>query len=166
MYIFNQHQQSPPWLKIIHSFIFRFHCLYRQSLSSPTIIILIVYTDKLNYHTQLNHPKNFFTWNYIIPRISTSRNLAETLWCNFHVGFPGSSSAIEITHHTPCINANQCPCVVLNPLAITCPLPWYSGNTIKTHTAPDSSGQFLFKLLWNILQVIVSLQQFQFSSTT
>ncbi|KEH44469.1 hypothetical protein MTR_1g115310 [Medicago truncatula] len=33
----------------------------------------------------------------------------------------GSSSAIDISHHTPCINANQFSCVVLNPLAITCP---------------------------------------------
>ncbi|KAK2383370.1 hypothetical protein QL285_070831 [Trifolium repens] len=59
-------------------------------------------------------------------------------------------------NRVPCINANQCTHAIITHLAsmstdahvslelasITYPFAWYSGNTIRTHTAPP--GQNLF----------------------
>ena len=107
------------------SFIFCFHCLYRQLYSTIKSIL----------HLKLNHFKNFFT--------------SKPCW-KIMVKLPcwllGSSSAIDISHHTPCINANQCSCVVWNLLALTCPFAWYSGNTIRPHLSSPKTRETLLAL--------------------
>lgn len=116
MYIFNQSQQSPPWLKIIH----------QLSLSSPTIIL----HHKKYSHLKLHHSKNFhivftsnhsfknyhtlswrmyFTWNYTTPRIFTLSSrfyfLNKDLCLSFptpltasHFKLRNSSYNLRITH--------------------------------------------------------------------
>ncbi|KAL1354675.1 hypothetical protein AAHE18_05G058900 [Arachis hypogaea] len=44
------------------------------------------------------------------------------------LAFPGSSSAIDLTPpHTLHLNANQCPCAIVDPIATTYPYPWQCG---------------------------------------
>ncbi|MED6224660.1 hypothetical protein PIB30_086254 [Stylosanthes scabra] len=67
--------------------------------------------------------------------LGTSRtNLAEILWCYFHVGFPYKflSHRHNSTITQLASTANQCPCVIVDPLT-THPLPWHCGPTMRIH---------------------------------
>jgi hypothetical protein len=137
-----------------------FTLIIRVSSSLLLYIPTIIYsTIKSILHLDLNHSKYFFTskpfWKIIV---------------EFSCWLLGSSSTIDTSYHTPCINAKQCLCVVLNLVAIAYPFAWYSGNTIRTHfifyiRSPSSSKtkKRLLALVSESFSDIASPEQFLFT---
>ncbi|RYR50523.1 hypothetical protein Ahy_A07g037153 isoform B [Arachis hypogaea] len=99
------------------------HTLHLNANQCPCAIVDPIATTH-PYPWQCDHSKNF-----ALVQIET---LLKIHGAPSKLAFPGSSSAIDLTPpHTLHLNANQCPCAIVDLIATTHPYPWQCGNTMR-----------------------------------